>query len=346
VTIQRASISDLAAQLNLSVSTVSRALSNNSRISEATKKRVWDLARQLHYQPNHLAAALRKGRSNTLGVVIPHIDGQFFALVVKGIETLANEAGFNVMICQSNEKVAQEQKNIEALLNAQVDGILVSLSLSTHSYQHLEEVRRRGIPLVFFDRIMESPEVSAVVLDDYQGGYAAVHHLLEQGCQQIAHLGGPQHLNICKNRYQGYADALQAYGRPLNPALVHFSDLSMQDGREGMEALLKQVPDLDGVFACNDLALVGAMQMVKRQGLRIPQDVALAGFSNELFDSLTEPMLTSVDQRCEEMGRTAVELLLEIIAAGSQPIAPRHVVLQPTLLIRESSQHSHPVKQH
>jgi LacI family transcriptional regulator len=337
VPIHRASISDLAAQLNLSVSTVSRALSNNSRISEATKQRVWDLARQLHYQPNHLAAALRKGRSNTLGVVIPHIDGQFFALVVKGIETLANQAGFNVMICQSNEKVAQEQKNIEALLNAQVDGILVSVSLSTRDYKHLEEVRRRGIPLVFFDRIMESEQVSAVVLDDYRGGYDAVRHLLDQGCQRIAHLGGPQHLNICKNRYQGYADALQDAGRALDPRLVHFSDLSMQDGREGMEMLLKQVPDVDAVFACNDLALVGAMQMVKRQGLRIPQDIALAGFSNELFDSLTEPMLTSVDQRCEEMGRTAVELLLEMIGAGDKAVAPRHVVLQPTLHVRESS---------
>jgi LacI family transcriptional regulator len=338
VAIHRASISDLAAQLNLSVSTVSRALSNHDRISEATKKRVWDLARQLHYQPNHLAAALRKGRSNTLGIVIPHIDGQFFALVVKGIETLANQAGFNMMICQSNEKVDQEKKNIEALLNAQVDGILVSLSLSTQDYAHLEEVRRRGIPLVFFDRIMESPHTSAVVLDDYRGGYDAVCHLLEQGCRKIAHLGGPQHLNICRNRYQGYADALQKHGQSLDAALVHFSDLSMQDGREGMQVLLEQVPDLDGVFACNDLALVGAMQTVKQQGLRIPQDVALAGFSNELFDSLTEPMLTSVDQRCEEMGRTAVELLLEMINAGDQPIVPRHVVLQPTLLVRESSQ--------
>ncbi|WP_165370550.1 LacI family DNA-binding transcriptional regulator [Hymenobacter persicinus] len=336
--IHRASISDLAAQLNLSVSTVSRALSNNSRISEATKQRVMELARQLHYQPNHLAAALRKGRSNTLGVVIPHIDGQFFALVVKGIETLANQAGFNVMFCQSNEKVEQERKNIEALLNAQVDGILVSISLSTHEFGHLEEVRRRGIPLVFFDRILDRPDTSAVVLDDYQGGYDAVCHLLEQGCKHIAHLGGPQHLNICKNRYQGYVDALGSYNHPLDPALVHFSDLSMQDGRDGMEILLRQAPNLDGVFACNDLALVGAMHTVKRQGLRIPQDIALAGFSNELFDSLTEPMLTSVDQRCEEMGRTAVQMLLEMISAGDQAVAPRHVVLQPTLLIRESSQ--------
>lgn len=336
----RASISDLAAQLNLSVSTVSRALSDHSRISDATKKRVWELARELNYQPNQLAAALRKGRSNTLGVVVPHIDGQFFALVVKGIETIANQAGFNVMICQSNEDAAQEQKNVETLVNAQVDGILLSLSLSTHDYQYLDDVRRRDIPLVFFDRALESTDVSAVVLDDYLGGYEAVCHLIEEGCRHIAHLGGPQHLNICRNRYQGYVDALTRHNIPIDPALVHFSDLSMQDGRQGMEQLLVQAPQVDAVFSCNDLALVGAMQIVKRRGLRIPQDVALAGFSNELFDSLTEPMLTSVDQRCEEMGRTAVQMLLEMIQEGPQKVQPRQVVLQPKLLIRESSQRS------
>ncbi|MCB2406345.1 LacI family DNA-binding transcriptional regulator [Hymenobacter lucidus] len=340
MSIHRASISDLAAQLNLSVSTVSRALSDHSRISAATKKRVWELAKELNYQPNQLAAALRKGRSNTLGVVVPHIDGQFFALVVKGIETIANQAGFNVMICQSNEDAAQEQKNIETLVNAQVDGILLSLSLSTHDYQYLDDVRRRDIPLVFFDRALESTNVSAVVLDDYQGGYQAVCHLIEEGCRHIAHLGGPQHLNICRNRYQGYADALAQHNIPVDPALVHFSDLSMQDGRQGMELLLSQAPQVDAVFSCNDLALVGAMQIVKRRGLRIPQDVALAGFSNELFDSLTEPMLTSVDQRCEEMGRTAVQLLLEMIHEGPQKVQPRQVVLQPKLLVRESSQRS------
>ncbi|UOQ53998.1 LacI family DNA-binding transcriptional regulator [Hymenobacter cellulosivorans] len=333
----RASISDLAAQLNLSVSTVSRALSDHSRISDATKKRVWELARQLNYQPNQLAAALRKGRSNTLGVVVPHIDGQFFALVVKGIETIANQAGFNVMICQSNEDAAQEQKNVETLLNAQVDGILLSLSLSTHDFGYLEAIRRRDIPVVFFDRVVESKDVSAVVLNDYQGGYEAVCHLIEQGCRQIAHLGGPQHLNICRNRYQGYADALRHNGLPIDPSLVNFSDLRIQDGRQGMETLLNQAPQLDAVFSCNDLALVGAMQIIKRRGLRIPQDVALAGFSNELFDSLTEPMLTSVDQRCEEMGRTAVQMLLELINEGPTKVAPRQVVLQPNLLIRESS---------
>ncbi|UYZ59666.1 LacI family DNA-binding transcriptional regulator [Hymenobacter latericus] len=337
---RRASISDLAKQLNLSVSTISRVLNNHPAISDATKKRVWELAKQLNYQPNHLAAALRKGRSNTLGVVVPHIDGHFFALVLKGIETIANLAGFNVMICQSNENEAHEKKNLATLLNAQVDGILVSVSLTTRDFSHFDEVRRRNIPLVFFDRVVETPEASAVVLDDYQGAYQAVSHLIEQGCTHIAHLGGPQHVNICQNRYRGYQAALQAHGIAYNEALVHFSNLSMQDGHDGMEQLLQQAPQLDAVFAANDLSLVGAMQVLKQHGLRVPNNVALAGFSNELFSSLTEPQLTSVDQRCEEMGRTAVHLLLELMAQNENDEKPtgRQITLQPELLIRESSE--------
>ncbi|OON67762.1 LacI family DNA-binding transcriptional regulator [Hymenobacter sp. CRA2] len=334
----RASISDLAAQLNLSVSTISRALNDHPSISDATKRRVWDMAQQLNYQPNQLAAALRKGRSNTLGVIVPHIDGHFFALVLKGIENGANQAGFNVMICQSNENVVHEKKNLDTLLNAQVEGILVSLSLTTKDVKHFEDVRRRDLPLVFFDRIMESPDVSAVVLDDYQGAYQAMQHLIEQGCRRIAHIGGPQHLNICKNRYRAYLDALRDHNLEQDASMVYFCDLTLPEGKVAMENLLNQHPDLDGVFSANDLALAGGMQVLRARGRRIPQDVALAGFSNELFASLTEPMLTTVDQRCEEMGRTAVKLLLDMVAEQPRKLPPRQIVLQPELLVRESSQ--------
>jgi LacI family transcriptional regulator len=337
VSTHRASISDLAAQLNLSVSTISRALSDHSSISEATKRRVWDLARQLNYQPNQLAAALRKGRSNTLGVIVPHIDGHFFALVLKGIENGANQAGFNVMICQSNENAVHEKKNLDTLLNAQVEGILVSLSLTTKDVRHFEDVRRRDLPLVFFDRILESPEVSAVVLDDYQGAYQAMTHLIEQGCRHIAHIGGPQHLNICKNRYRAYVDALRDHGLPYDEQLVYFCDLTLPEGLQAAEVLLGRPAPFDAIFSANDLALAGAMQVLRGRNLRVPQDVALAGFSNELFTLLTEPHLTTVDQRCEEMGRTAVRLLLDMVAEQPRKLAPRQIVLQPELLVRGSS---------
>ena len=335
--LKRASISDIAKELNLAVSTVSRALSGHSRISEGTRLRVGKLAEQLNYQPNHLAAALRKGRSNTLGVIVPHIDGHFFALVMKGIEAVANKAGFNVMLCQSNEDYEHEKKNIETLINAQVDGILVSLARTTRDFRHFEKVRKRDIPLVFFDRILEGIDVSAVVLDDYQGGYQSVRHLLEQGCRRIAHFGGPQHLNIYKNRYLGYCQALRDHGLAVDDALVVFGDMKIEDGGAGMQQLLALPVRPDAVFSASDFSAVGALQVLKEHGLRVPADVALAGFSNETFTSLTEPQLTSVDQHCEEMGRAAMRLLLEMVQERGRQLSPRKIVLQPKLLLRESS---------
>ena len=335
--LKRASISDIAKELNLAVSTVSRALSGHSRISEGTRLRVGKLAEQLNYQPNHLAAALRKGRSNTLGVIVPHIDGHFFALVMKGIEAVANKAGFNVMLCQSNEDYEHEKKNIETLINAQVDGILVSLARTTRDFRHFEKVRKRDIPLVFFDRILEGIDVSAVVLDDYQGGYQSVRHLLEQGCRRIAHFGGPQHLNIYKNRYLGYCQALRDHGLAVDDALVVFGDMKIEDGGAGMQQLLALPVRPDAVFSASDFSAVGALQVLKEHGLRVPADIALAGFSNETFTSLTEPQLTSVDQHCEEMGRAAMRLLLEMVQERGRQLSPRKIVLQPELLLRESS---------
>ncbi|OGX87091.1 LacI family DNA-binding transcriptional regulator [Hymenobacter glacialis] len=334
---KRTSISDIAKELNLAVSTVSRALSGHSRISEATSKRVWKLAEKLNYQPNHLAAALRKGRSNTLGVIVPHIDGHFFALVIKGVEAVANKAGYNVMLCQSNEDYVHEQKNIETLMNAQVDGVLVSLARTTHDFKHFEKVRKRDIPLVFFDRILDGVNVSAVVLDDYQGGYQSVQHLLEQGCRRIAHFGGPQHLNIYKNRYAGYCQALHDHGVPFDQELVVFGDMTLADGMRSMTELLQLPQRPDAVFSASDFSAVGALQVLKQHQLRIPQDIALTGFSNETFASFTEPMLTSVDQRCEEMGGAAVRLLLEMVQERPTQLSPRKILLQPQLVVRESS---------
>lgn len=333
----KASITDLAQQLGVSVSTVSRALSDHASISDATKKRVWKLAKELHYQPNHLAAGLRKGRSNLLGVLVPHIDGHFFTMVVKGIETIATKAGYNIMICQSNEDVTHERKNIETLLSAQVEGILVSMSRTTRDFRHFEKVRKHEIPLVFFDRVLDGLDVSAVVLDDREGGYQSTKHLLQQGCRRIAHFGGPQHLNIYKNRRQGYIDALLEAGLPVEEDLMFYCDMTLEDGIQGMQQMLALPHPPDAVFSASDFSVVGALQELKRRKLRVPQDIALAGFSNETFTSLTEPMLTSVDQRCEQMGQSAVRLFLEMREEHGTTFSPRRVVLQPDLLIREST---------
>jgi LacI family transcriptional regulator len=338
---RRASITDLAKALNLSTSTISRALADHDDVSEATKKRVRQLAEELSYQPNQLAAALRRGRTNTLGVLVPHITGHFFPLVVNSIATEAARLGFNVMICQSNEDTKQERKNIDMLMNSQVEGILVSLANTTKDFSHFESVRSQDVPLVFFDRVVEGfrgNNVSAVMLDDYQGAYQVVSHLIDQGCTRIAHFSGPVHLNIHKNRHQGYLDALQAHGIALDEALMADCEMTQQGGMQAMEQLLKQGPRPDAVFASNDLAAVGAMQVIKAHGLRVPHDVAVAGFSNEVFTTLTEPMLTSVDQGCETMGISAVRLLHKMLNGNPDRLMqPRNVILKPKLLVRESS---------
>jgi len=333
-------MADLAHELGVSMTTISRALSDHHSIGPATKQKVLKLAKKLNYQPNHLAAALRKGQSKLIGVIVPYIEGRFFATVVHGIETAASKAGFNVIICQSSEDVVQERKNVETLLSAQVAGILVSLSRTTNDFQHFEKVRKRGIPLVFFDRVLENDTVNAVVLNDYDGGYQVTRHLLEQGCRRIGHFAGPQHLNIYRNRRQGYLDALHSYNLPPNEQLIVYSDMTLEDGAESMRKLLK-APDgpVDAVFSAGDTAVLGALQLLKSQGVAVPQQVALAGFSNEGFTAITEPMLTSVDQRCEEMGQATMRLFLELREAGDAPALQRQVILQPRLFVRESSLH-------
>ncbi|MBC6607634.1 LacI family DNA-binding transcriptional regulator [Hymenobacter sp. BT188] len=334
------SMADLAKELGVSMTTVSRALSDHYSIGPATKQKVLKLAKKLNYQPNQMAAALRKGKSKLIGVIVPYIEGRFFPSVVHGIETAARKAGFSVIICQSNEDVANERKNIETLLNAQVAGILVSLSRNTRDFKHFEKVRKRGIPLVFFDRILEGDNVNAVVLNDREGAFQTTKHLLEQGCRRVAHFAGPQHLNIYKNRRQGYVDALRSFDLPLDEDMIIYSDMTLEQGTEGMKQLLSLPNPPDGVFAAGDSAILGALQLLKSRGIRVPQDIALAGFSNEGFTAITEPMLTSVDQRCEEMGQATVRLFMELVEAKGTPFYQRQVVLQPQLFIRESSLHS------
>lgn len=330
-------MADLARELGISTSTVSRALSNHPRVAPAMRQRVLKLAAQYHYQPNQLAAALRKGHSKLLGIVVPYLDGHFFPSVLHGIEAAASRAGYSVLICQSNEDAGQEQRHLTTLVGAQVAGVLVSLARNTRDYQHFTQLRQRGLPLVFFDRTMEGPNVNAVVLDDRQAGHAATRHLLGQGCRRIAHLAGPPHLSIYHQRYQGYLDALREANLPADESLVLHTDMTAAQATTAMQQLLARAERPDGVVAAGDYAALAAMQEAGRQGLQVPADVAITGFSNETFTAVTVPSITTIDQRCEEMGRAAVHLLLEVITAGSASFVPRKVLLVPELVVRDSS---------
>jgi len=335
-------MADLARELGVSMTTISRALSDHHSIGPATKQAVLKLAKKLNYQPNRLAAALRKGKSKLVGVIVPYIEGRFFASVVHGIETAASKAGYSVIICQSNEDVVQERKNLETLLSAQVAGILVSVSRTTLDFRHFDKARKYGVPLVFFDRIPEGDDVNAVVLNDQAGGFQATRHLLEQGCRRIAHLAGAQHLNIYKNRRQGYLDALQSYGLVPDDALIIECDMTTEGGHESMAQLLALPNPPDAVFSAGDSAILGALQLLKSRGLRVPQDVALAGYSNEALTLVAEPNLTSVDQRCEEMGQAAFRLFTDLVEANGNTFSQRQVMLQPQLFVRDSSLRSGP----
>ncbi|GAA4383949.1 LacI family DNA-binding transcriptional regulator [Hymenobacter koreensis] len=336
---KRTSIADLAQELGLSVSTISRALNNAFDVSEATKAQVWALAEKLNYQPNSLAAALRRGRSNMLGVIVPHINGAFFPAVVHGIEEVASQAGFSVLICQSTEDVAREKKHVEALLKAQVDGILVSMSNTTQDFAHFERVRSQGTPLVFFDRMPDFPQACGVVANDYRGAYQVMEHLIAQGCRRIAHLAGPQTVNTTLDRFRAYQDALLAHGLPYDPSLVvPLANSGVEAGGAAMQQLLQLPSRPDAVFSAYDFPAGGAMQVLEERGFRVPEDIALAGFSNEPFTTMVKPRLTSVDQRGKQMGEAAVQLFLQLVKR-SEVFTGQRIVLKPQLVVRESSLH-------
>src|SRR5690606_29569390 len=242
---EKATIHDIAKKLNITASTVSRALKDHPRISVETKKAVLKVAQKLHYQPNHIAAALRNGRSNIIGIIVLTAYRSFFSSLVRGFEEIANKSKYNVMICQTYDNYEKEVATVEALLNARVDGIIASHGKETVNFDHFLKVKDRGIPLIFFDRSNDELEVSHVVIDDYLGAYKATEHLIQQGCKRIAHFTNIRKISIFKERLRGYREALQNNGLEYNESMVIESNLQLEDGRIGMEKLLKlkQIPD-------------------------------------------------------------------------------------------------------
>jgi LacI family transcriptional regulator len=334
---RRTTIHDIAEKLDITASTVSRALHDHPRISKATKKAVLKTAQKLHYQPNHIAAALRNGKSNILGIIVPTADRSFFSSVVRGIEEIANAANYNVMICQTYDLYKKEVATVEALMNARVDGIIASIAKETENVDHFRKLKEKGIPLILFDRMNDELDVSNVTIDDYLGAYKAVEHLVQQGCRRIAHFTGLKKVSIYKERYRGYREALEAHQIPFDESLIIESQLQLEDGRKGMEKLLLMAKRPDGIFSSSDYSAMGALQVLKEKGIVTPKQMAIVGFSNETFTSFSEPTLTTVDQHSMRMGNAAAEIFLEQIFAGNKTFIPKKTVLKPDLIIRRSS---------
>lgn len=331
-------ISDIAQKLNISSATVSRALNNHPAISDETKKKVKKTAARLHYRKNNIASSLRSGQTGLIGVIIPSAEINFFGSVVHGIESIANENGFNVLIYQSNESYEQEKKGIEALLKARVDGIMVSIAKETTDYSHFLQAKKAGIPVVFFDRVSDSIEADSVAIDDYTGAFLATSHLAEQGYKTIAHISGPQHISIFKSRLEGYMAALKAHKLTFNKQFIYEGDVSIEAGRKAIRHFLQLKITPDAVFAVEDFTALGAIKELKEHHINPPREFGVMGFANESFGEHITPSLSTIDQQTVNMGKEAITLILGLVNKKNKKSKEiQKIVLAPIPVFRESS---------
>ena len=321
----------------MSPSTISRALAGNSRISAETIELVRSTADRLNYRPNRLASSLRKGTTQLIGIIVPRINRAFFASAIRAVQSVAGRSGYSVIVTESEDDPLAEARSLQALLRAQVDGVIASIGQNTTDFSTFQEVLTRGTPLVFFDRVTDQLSAATVRIDDEQGARLATRHLIEQGCRYPVHLAGPQQLNIYSGRLAGFRSAIQEAGLPYNPhRQIVMVEHEAAGGRRAMEHLLARNDPPDGIFSASDWAATGALQVLRERGVAVPDDIAVIGFADETFTAFLEPPLSSVQQHSQKLGEAAARVLLDLLktSGGSVPDA---VVLQPDLVIRASS---------
>ena len=332
----KTTIYDIAKKLGITAATVSRALNDNARISDATKKLVLQTAKEMNYEPNSLALALKKGKSNNIGVIVPYINRNFFSNVIRGIEEELFPKGYNVIISQSHESEEREKQIIKNLLNAQVEGILISMAKTTTKTGHFKQVLNKNIPLIFFDRSIHLGGVSSVTVDDFSGSYEATQHLIQQGCKRVAHLTVGNELEIYRRRFEGYRKALLDNGPPFEEELVIQLKSDIEEGKQAAEKLMGLSNPPDAIFSSTDHGALGAIKWLQSNGYKIPGDVCVVGFSNEPFTQFMELSISSIDQSPLEMGRMAAKVFLEQ-AKEKRIKIEKKVILSPKLIIRDSS---------
>lgn len=329
-------IKDIARELGISPSTVSRALKDHPDISQYTKQAVKELAKKLNYQPNAIALSLKHSRSFTLGVIIPETVHFFFSSVISGIEDIAYNSGYNIMICQSNELYSREKSNANMLFSNRVDGLLISLSKETQDFDHISLFQNNNIPVVFFDRGTDVFLCDQVIIDDYHAAFNIVDFMIKRGHKNIIHLAAPQNLDIGLKRRMGYEYALKANDLPFDESMVVYADkfeISTQKVNEIIES--GNIPD--GIFAVNDLTALGALRALKKHNLNVPNDVGVTGFGNGQNAMLVDPPLTTIDQNGYKMGQKAAEILLTRINEGETNLTLKKHYVETKLIIREST---------
>lgn len=329
-------IYDIAEELNVSATTVSRALNDHFSIGKDTTLAVKKLAKKMGYRPNIIASGLRKNKTNAIGVIVSWINRPFISSLISGIEEVADKAGYNVIISQSNDSLEKEITKAQTLYASRVDGLIVSLAMDTKSYDHFYPFQQNDIPLVFVDRVSLEMETDRVIINNFDAAFTATEHLISIGCKRIAHFAGAQHRNIYKERQDGYVNALEKYNLPVDEELILHSNLSMEEGWKGTEHLLKLSNPPDGIFSANDSAAVSAIQCAKEMGIRIPQQLAVAGFNNDRISSIVEPRLTTISHPAIDMGKIAAQQVLKQ-KENKDVVQSETIVLKTGLIIRESS---------
>jgi len=333
---KKTTIYDIAKALNITVSTVSRALSGFPAISEATRKAVIETAEKLNYSPNKLASALKSGKTHIIGVIVPSVQAHFFASIIHCIEDGLKDSGYRVIIYQSNESVENEINGVRTLLEAQVDGIMASMSLETKDVSHFEEIVKQNKPLILFDRVNETMAVPTITLDDFKAGYVATQHLIDQGYRKIAFVTTIHQIKIFNDRLKGYKAALTDNNLPVIDEHIIFGGLSIKDGRFGAGKLMRSKNKPDAVVAGDDFTALGVIKKLKEIN-QTPPEVGVIGFANEGFSAYITPNLSTIDQHASRMGTECAKMFLKMINQQNPYQDTKHIVLDPTIIERQST---------
>ncbi|GGD52322.1 LacI family transcriptional regulator [Emticicia aquatilis] len=329
-------IVDVANFLGVSISTVSRALNNKSDINQKTKDAIIQAAIDLDYKPNFLAQSLNKGSTHTIGVIVPDVGHPFFASVLAGIQQVANNTGYRIIVCHSNESYRIEVLNTETLMACRVDGILISHSKETTEFDHIKKITEKGIPVVQYDRVNSELNTSNIIHQDFKGAFNLVEHLISQGCRRIGVMSGPKEMQICKTRIEGYKAALQKHGIEINNDYIVHSNISYGEGEQILNYFIGLENPPDGIFAIVNRNAIEMMKAAKEKGIKIPDELAFAGFGDDILAQYFEPPLTVYNHFPTRIGEIAIRMLIENINNKSN-FNPYSKIVEGELIIRKSS---------
>lgn len=330
-------IIDIAKAIGVSNSTVSRALHGHADISPDTRQAILDMAKKLDYQPNLLAYSLVKSRTNTIGMIVPEFYNRFFPNVIMGAHEILTAQGYNLTIMQSNERFGVEASNVKAMLANRIDGLLISLSQETNSYEHLHVFEKRGIPLILFNRVCDEIKAPKVVVNDFEAAFTAVEHLILNGYDRIAHLGGPLNLSVSIERLRGYVAAMKKYDKVIEEELVIHSSLTQQESRIYGKHLLDLKNKPDAIFAVNDSCAIEIIQIALDKGIQISEELGVVGFSDNPESAYIGPGLTTMRQPTMEMGRIVAKNILQMVDLDEEAQIEPQTMLKAELVVRGSS---------